>query len=70
MPRTDVEWKELIDAAEARYQAMTPEQQEAMWKAQRESFVRGMAPCEHGIADFEDCPDCRAKYRSPSHAPS
>lgn len=28
--------------------------------AQRQSFVRGMTtPCEHGVLDFEQCPDCR-----------
>mgnify|MGYP000255244711 CR=1 FL=1 len=46
----------LITEANARYNAMTPEQQAAMWQAQRESFARAMAPCEHGIADF----DCRS----------
>lgn len=35
---------------------MTPEEIEA----QRQSWVRGMtACCEHGILDFEQCPDCR-----------
>jgi len=28
-------------------------------QAQRESWVRGMAPCQHGVRDFEECPDCR-----------
>lgn len=40
----------------------TPEQKAAMWKAQRESFVRGMAPCEHGDPDWETCSECRAIY--------
>ena len=31
---------ELLDEAQKRYDAMTPEQQEAMWKAQRESWAR------------------------------
>lgn len=27
---------------------------------QRKSWVRGMtARCEHGVIDFEQCPDCR-----------
>ena len=26
--------------------------------AQRESWVRGMAPCEHGDPDWETCPKC------------
>ena len=51
----------MMLASEARYAAMTPEQQAAMWQVQRESFVRDMAArCEHGWVDFEDCPDCRA----------
>lgn len=51
----------MVADAKARYAAMAPEQQAAMWQAQRESFVRGMsARCEHGWADFEDCPGCRA----------
>lgn len=36
------------------------EQRADMRKAQRESFIRGMTtPCEHGVLDFEQCPDCR-----------
>ena len=27
--------------------------------AQRESWIRAMAPCEHGVADFEQCSQCR-----------
>lgn len=27
--------------------------------AQRESWIRAMAPCGHGMADFEDCQACR-----------
>ncbi len=49
-----------VDAALARYRAMTPEQQAAMWEAQRESWVRGMLPCEHGDFDWETGPHCRA----------
>lgn len=51
---------ELIAKARAAYDAMTPEQQADMWRAQKESYVRGMKPCEHGVLDFETCPDCRA----------
>ena len=56
---------ETFEAAVARamdaYNAMTAEQQSAMWKAQRESFIRGMStPCEHGALDFEQCPGCNA----------
>ncbi len=28
-------------------------------QAQRESWIRGMAPCEHGILDWETCDQCR-----------
>lgn len=28
---------------------------------QRKSWARGMGPCEHGIFDFEECPECREK---------
>jgi hypothetical protein len=52
--------EQALAEAQARYKAMTPEQKAAMWKAQRESFARGMnTPCEHGELDFEQCPDCR-----------
>lgn len=54
----------LLAEANARVAAMSLEEQEAMWKAQRESWVRGMAPCEHGISDWEDCPDCRKAARN------
>lgn len=51
---------ELIAQAQAAYEAMTPEQQAEMWRKQKESYVRGMTtPCEHGVLDFETCPDCR-----------
>jgi len=50
---------ELLRVAKARFEAMTPEEKAAMIEAQRQSWLRGMAPCEHGVADWEDCPDCR-----------
>ena len=61
--KTDQKWKELIAQAQARFEALTPEQQAAERQAQRESFARGMGPCEHGVYDFEDCPKCREKAR-------
>jgi len=30
-------------------------------QAQRESWMRGMAPCEHGRRDFEQCGECRGR---------
>lgn len=50
---------ELLRQAKARVDAMTPEERAAMYKAQAESWARGMAPCEHGVRDWETCPDCR-----------
>lgn len=50
---------ELIEQAKAKVAAMSPVELAAMHQAQRESFVRAMQPCEHGIVDFEQCPDCR-----------
>lgn len=58
---TEQELKDLADAARARVEAMSPEDQAKHWQAQRDSFVRGMStPCEHGELDFEQCPKCRA----------
>ncbi|MBZ9759520.1 hypothetical protein LB553_01285 [Mesorhizobium sp. CA8] len=55
----------LLAEAKERIARMTPEQREEMFAAQRRSWVRGMtARCEHGWADFEQCPDCRG-WRSP-----
>lgn len=41
----------------AKNHIMTPEE----IQAQRESFARGMAPCEHGDPDWETCPQCLAR---------
>jgi hypothetical protein len=42
------------------WKTASPAEREAMHKAQRESFARAFAPCEHGVADWEDCPKCRS----------
>jgi hypothetical protein len=34
---------------------MKPEEIEA----QRQSWIKAMAPCEHGDPDWETCPECR-----------
>jgi glutamate synthase domain-containing protein 3 len=39
---TEKDLKELADAARARVEAMSPEDQAAHWEAQRSSFVRVM----------------------------
>lgn len=55
----DAELARLIREAGARYDALTPEQKAAHDAAQRESFIRAMGPCEHGVRDFETCQQCR-----------
>ena len=50
----------MTDLAELLRQAaqikMTPDQIEA----QRQSWARGMTQgCEHGVLDYETCPECR-----------
>src|SRR5512139_2889813 len=53
---------ELRDAAQVHQ--MTP----AEIEQQRMSWVRGMtARCQHGVLDFEQCPDCRARKRCARH---
>ena len=49
-------------AAHQRTLAMTPDEKRAMYEAQRQSFIRAMAPCEHGDPDWETCPQCLSKY--------
>lgn len=55
--------REMLDAIEAKRAAMPPEERAELERreqeAQRESWIRAMAPCEHGVLDFEDCADCR-----------
>lgn len=54
---------ELIEESKRVVAAMTPEERDKMLEAQRESFARGMGPCEHGVLDFEDCAECWGKWR-------
>jgi hypothetical protein len=49
----------VLKRARAAYNAMTPEEKREYDEAQRRSWGRGMAPCEHGIRDWETCPNCR-----------
>lgn len=57
--------REMLDAIEAQRAAMPPAERAALEareiEAQRQSFIRAMAPCEHGDPDWETCPQCRAK---------
>ncbi|WP_156383270.1 hypothetical protein, partial [Rhizobium sp. Root483D2] len=39
--KTSAALMKLIEAAKEKLEAMTPEEQQAMWQAQRESWVRG-----------------------------
>ena len=57
---TMTDYEKLVAAARAQYDTMTTEEQDEMWRRQRENFVRGMGPCEHGVRDFETCPQCLA----------
>lgn len=47
-----------LEAAKAWEVTATPEEKAAMLEAQRQSWARAMAPCEHGVADFEECKVC------------
>ena len=51
-------------AAHERTLVMTPDEKRAMFEAQRQSFIRAMAPCEHGDPDWETCPHCIAALRA------
>jgi len=54
--KTDPELVRLLELSTKK--TMTPEEVQT----QRESWVRGMCdPCEHGVVDYEQCPDCRDK---------
>ena len=57
----------MLAAIETERAAMPPEARaelEARERAaQRESWVRAMAPCEHGDPDWETCPKCRGVER-------
>jgi len=57
------EIRRRLDEIEA-YRANLPPEQRAQierdeMQAQRESWARAMAPCEHGDPDWETCPKCR-----------
>lgn len=52
---------ETLRKAKERMAQMSKEELDEMFKKQRESFARAMMPCEHGVYDFEDCPECRGK---------
>ena len=55
--------KAMLAEIEAKRAAMPPADRAALeareMQAQRESWIRAMAPCEHGDPDWETCPECR-----------
>lgn len=56
------ELQQLLNAYQAKLDAMTPDQrakfEQAQLEAQRESWIRAFEPCEHGDYDWETCPQC------------
>jgi len=56
---TMIDLQARVAKAVAAYNALSPEEKAAHDEAQRQSWVRGMGPCEHGVYDFETCPQCR-----------
>lgn len=60
---TNKELERLIAEAKTRYESMTPEEQAAMWKAQRESWVRG----EMGMGNDADETAYRERLRDGSN---
>jgi hypothetical protein len=61
------EIREMLAKIEAERAAMPAEERAALekaeYEAQRESWIRGMAPCEHGVLDWETCADCRGHHQ-------
>lgn len=55
------ELKAALERSKTWWNNATEEQREDMIQKQRESWARGMAPCEHGDPDWETCPDCAAQ---------
>ena len=62
------ELRERLMKANERTLAMTPAEKEAMYQAQRESFIRGMGPCEHGSYDWETCSECLTHHEGKDDA--
>lgn len=53
-PNISPELRQALIDADQRFRAMTSEQRKAMYRAQRDSWVRAMStPCEHGELDWE-----------------
>ena len=60
------EIKRRLADIERKRSAIPPEERAELerreYQAQRESWVRVMGPCEHGVYDFEDCLECRKPH--------
>jgi hypothetical protein len=58
------EIRQRLAEIEAYRASLPPEERERIEaeerQAQRESWIRAMATCEHGVADWEECEQCRA----------
>lgn len=59
----DADIRQMLDKIERERAAMPAAERAELERreieAQRESWLRAMAPCEHGMADFEQCEECR-----------
>jgi hypothetical protein len=57
------EIRAMLDKIERQRAAMPPEERAKLeaeeLAAQRESWIRAMGPCEHGVLDWEECEQCR-----------
>ena len=58
---TTTDISDLLRRAAEAYRNLSPEEKVKHDEAQRQSWLRGMAPCEHGVSDWETCPQCRAQ---------
>lgn len=56
---TSPELLAALEESRIRYDAMTPEEKAEVDRKQRESWIRAFGPCDHGVLDFEECPQCR-----------
>lgn len=60
VPDRHVDLNELLEQSRRAWEAMTPEQKVEHRAAQRASWIRAFTTgCEHGVLDFEQCPQCR-----------
>jgi CHAD domain-containing protein len=70
----DADWLQKRLAEIETYRASLPPEERARIEAdelaaQRESWIRAMAPCEHGDPDWETCPHCLAQTPSLENPP-